>query len=985
VVAALVGLYVFASSFFLSKHSLPNHRSECDDAPNLLSTWTGLSPESIRYLREEHLILPSLPPSKREYEREGNNVTSAREESTGRNGCWTGRRVDSVAILLVDALRIDFVSQLSKSVQSRLQLSDEESKDANTGGGSKPMKLLSPASSLSSSRLFRFVADPPTVTTQRIKALTTGGLPTFADISTNFGGATVEDDNWLDQLATCDPRKRGIQDRGGGKPGPAVGFVGDDTWLDLYPHSFRSAYPYPSFNTRDLDTVDNGCILHLPNLLDRLRHGHSSSSSTRTVSSGGDKKGEERRDMEVAVVHFLGVDHVGHTYGPLNAHMDAKLSAIDETLDYALSFLDNAAVAGPADEPSCQIVLIFGDHGMTSDGNHGGGTLEEVSAALFVHATPGCGGLADEVGGSRDPSHAYYEHISSTTNTPSIHQIDLVPTLSVLLGIPIPFANLGRVVASMLPRATASSSGARDDVATYHRHRRLRSTAAALALNAGQVWRYLNTYSDAFRPLPRLAADLKSHLDRATALLERAIGGDAWDSNRGIVVDATEAEGEKAWVEAASAYEDFLQQALELGQRVWTQFDVAGMIVGIAVMSCALFGFLVFSLVAEKLERSAASQDALLCEAGSHGLLETSLAFLFVVYHCGVLTFSNSYILEEQRSLQCATTVLSVTVALRWIPRAQSPVPRYQEHPKSVAMFFYAMLIPVASRLNELLVSGHGLDPSIRLHTAHSSLVFLPCLVVLVLARWRLYQQRIIPTLYHTVADCMALTALGASWWEKRSVDPNRTGFTPCRIALALVALGLVPVLLNPEIQATSLAASKKRDGFVVLCKLLISLLAFTGPSTAATLVLYLLQVSALYCLSTHLPCLVMATLIKLVTRHVFFATNHGCFFNRLQYSAAFVATSDFRFVTGGIALFLNTFGWEIAGIVVCQCLSRPNVWRLYVALQILEALSSCVSVSLLRRHLMVWDVYAPHFLFTSIFTFLACLSDITSNVLHLR
>jgi len=31
------------------------------------------------------------------------------------------------------------------------------------------------------SKLFKFIADPPTTTMQRLKGLTTGGLPTFVD------------------------------------------------------------------------------------------------------------------------------------------------------------------------------------------------------------------------------------------------------------------------------------------------------------------------------------------------------------------------------------------------------------------------------------------------------------------------------------------------------------------------------------------------------------------------------------------------------------------------------------------------------------------------------------------------------------------------------------------------------------------------------------------------------------------------------------
>ena len=34
-------------------------------------------------------------------------------------------------------------------------------------------------------------------------------------------------------------------------------YLGDDTWLSLYPDSFRRADPQPSFDVWDLDSVDN--------------------------------------------------------------------------------------------------------------------------------------------------------------------------------------------------------------------------------------------------------------------------------------------------------------------------------------------------------------------------------------------------------------------------------------------------------------------------------------------------------------------------------------------------------------------------------------------------------------------------------------------------------------------------------------------------------------------------------------------------------
>jgi phosphatidylinositol glycan class O len=106
--------------------------------------------------------------------------------------------------------------------------------------------------------------------------------------------------------------------------------------------------------------------------------------------------------------------------------------------------------------------------------------------------------------------------------------------------------------------------------------------------------------------------------------------------------------------------------------------------------------------------------------------------------------------------------------------------------------------------------------------------------------------------------------------------------------------------------------------------------------------------------------------------RNIFFSTNHACAFNRLQYSAAFVATNEFHFAMSGTALFLNTFGWEMVGNfsmwTFSKLTTRSSLWNWYCWYQLVETLCSCISVSVLRRHLMVWATYAPRFLFVAIF-----------------
>lgn len=141
-------------------------------------------------------------------------------------------------------------------------------------------------------KLFRFVADPPTTTMQRLKALTTGGLPTFVDFGYNFNSYEIMEDSLPYQANAM---------------GQNVTFIGDDTWLGLYPNMLTKVFAYPSLNVKDFHTVDNGVIAHLvPEL--------------------------EKHEAEFVIGHLLGVDHVGHTYGPYHWAMGEKLTQMNEFL-----------------------------------------------------------------------------------------------------------------------------------------------------------------------------------------------------------------------------------------------------------------------------------------------------------------------------------------------------------------------------------------------------------------------------------------------------------------------------------------------------------------------------------------------------------------------------------------------------------------------------------------------------------------------------
>jgi phosphatidylinositol glycan class O len=93
---AILGLYWFSTSFFLAKRSLP-HSATCAEASLLLTDVLKL-----------------------------NDIEASRilEANVGdkNNGCWLPRRVDSMVILVVDALRFDFAQyNLPLSIGARIE------------------------------------------------------------------------------------------------------------------------------------------------------------------------------------------------------------------------------------------------------------------------------------------------------------------------------------------------------------------------------------------------------------------------------------------------------------------------------------------------------------------------------------------------------------------------------------------------------------------------------------------------------------------------------------------------------------------------------------------------------------------------------------------------------------------------------------------------------------------------------------------------
>ncbi|GAA6005051.1 hypothetical protein JCM10207_008493 [Rhodosporidiobolus poonsookiae] len=267
------------------------------------------------------------------------------------------------------------------------------------------------------------IAQAPTVTLPRLKALTTGSNPTFLDAILNIAdestsSATFEHvDSWLYQLVHRDEKEKA-----------KLVFAGDDTWLRLFPQSwFAWSEGVSSFFVSDTVTVDTNVTRHLDALL--------SSASADSLPPPA--------DWDALILHYLGLDHIGHLGGPESPLMPQKQAEMDDVIQRLYSHLAERDQA----DGKRSLLVVVGDHGMTEGGNHGGSTEAETSAALLIAAPSLPSGSPASCPGHASP----YKHCEV------VQQIDLVPTLSALFNLGIPKNSMGRLIESAMRKLRPAS------------------------------------------------------------------------------------------------------------------------------------------------------------------------------------------------------------------------------------------------------------------------------------------------------------------------------------------------------------------------------------------------------------------------------------------------------------------------------------------------------------------------------------------------
>lgn len=246
-------------------------------------------------------------------------------------------------------------------------------------------------------------ASPPTVTLPRLKGITTGSTPNFLDAILN-----IAEEDTSSSLGDYDSIiKQFFTHRN-----MTINMFGDDTWIKLFPTFFHKTDGTSSFYVSDYTEVDQNVTRHLHHEL------------------------HDSENWDLMIMHYLGLDHIGHKAGPNSILMPEKQREMDDVIR---SIYNEHLLQHPE-----TLLVVLGDHGMNEVGNHGGSSPGETSPGLVFVSQK----LSTLPGARKKAPLPYKDDFDFYQK---INQIDLVPTLAGLLGVPIPKNNLGVLIECLLP------------------------------------------------------------------------------------------------------------------------------------------------------------------------------------------------------------------------------------------------------------------------------------------------------------------------------------------------------------------------------------------------------------------------------------------------------------------------------------------------------------------------------------------------------
>lgn len=810
--------------------------------------------------------------------------------------------------------------------------------------------------------LLKFMADPPTTTLQRLKGLTTGSLPTFVDAGSNFDGDVIEEDNLIKQLYHNNR---------------SITFVGDDTWKALFGPFLNTSYPYDSLNVWDLHTVDNGVIDHFGPLL----------------------QSEQQKSWDVLIGHLLGVDHCGHRYGPDHYAMAEKQQQMDSFLQSIVDSMDDDT-----------LLIVLGDHGMDRTGNHGGDSAEELEAALWLYSKK----RAFHQLQNQDS----YDIRRNGANYRKVNQIDLVPTFSLLLGIPVPFNNLGAPIEEAFAESSLYLKAAKYTLEQIHRYRQ-----------------------------------------HSTSLMDDELINSKFKQAQESCADEN----------FSQLFQDYQNASLERCKDLWARFDMISIVVGIVLIFLSIIILIVYfkmipsvvmTQLSEEIVPSIIAMTSLLTVIAisislilkpsfmtlpwctmlgaalgivfgfavpifdryswiwlfysfldRFGGFWTLVALFFSFLHLAIFA-SNSFTIWEDRILGYLLTTFGILAAWK-SSLADSSV-------KRIMGIYHSVSFMVITRLASLITicreeQGTMCTPNYDVSSWTIVMLFIQTFVFpsIIKAFYDISgsYQSAAPTWNRVFRLILLSIALywGLEWFERHQYEltydfvkrislssVHTTKFTLARIiaGTTLVAANVGwsrgPLCVgldvkNRETKEVVILGYQNVYGsqyFLLMMNIIASVMLFTKPMGQFAIFLMVYQLLSFVELVDILEIrsnLISPVIVGLLGWFYFFSTGHQATIASIQWELGFTLVDTIVFPFSHIPIFLNTFA---SFLIATAAIALVTIWKIppstkpvalyakiiencgtLLAYQSVITLSTLIFATVFRRHLMVWKIFAPRFM----------------------
>ncbi len=280
--------------------------------------------------------------------------------------------------------------------------------------------------------VIRAKADTPTMTVLRVPCLMTGNVPRLGSVLTAFGALPAEEDSI--------PRQLYLQSK-------KSYFTGDPILKEYFPEYLESDFKMGSFNVNDK---------------------HADEPSQKYMNETLAKN-----EFDFLAAHFLRLDHMGHAH---NLASPAVLEAIEDLDQYLMHIMESI------DDNT--MLLFGGDHGMIKKGAHGGASRQETRTAIVAYHKKGFMKYKHK---NRD-----LKKVMRSVNDSYVwvNQVDLAPTLAMLMGLKTPFSNMGQILNDLYPVGDYLSNQACPhagfEMQMLHDNH----------LNTLQIWNYFKKYHE---------------------------------------------------------------------------------------------------------------------------------------------------------------------------------------------------------------------------------------------------------------------------------------------------------------------------------------------------------------------------------------------------------------------------------------------------------------------------------------------------------